>query len=201
MPQPNWFFSRSGTPRDLLKDGLKSQLPVSLPFLGCLPALVRCCRWAKIQGFRSHLCLRLESSRIPRRGRPCWSFCLCPSTVPGTWGLAWMSECPPTPHSTTIGRTSPTCPSSHSSSHLRFPQSLHTKGSLRCHLPNRASPSPPTTNRSLSSLTTALGCLPTHFAPRSKYLTIYTRTLILWSKNVLSWCFPWCPKKKHKILN
>lgn len=95
MPQPNWCFSRSGTPKDLLRDGLKSQLPASLHFLGCLPALVGCCRWAEIQGFWSHLCLRLESSRLPGRGQSCRSFFLCPSTVPGTWGLTWLNECSP----------------------------------------------------------------------------------------------------------
>lgn len=153
------------------------------PSLG-LPALVGCCRWAEIQGFRSHLCLRLRAAGSPGESQPCRSFFLCPSTVPGTWGLTWLNECAPS--STTTGRTS-----LHVLLHTA-PPTWGFPGSAQARVTQMPSPSPGLPKPAHHQQTLFLSprnCtqgLPTHLAPPSKYLTIYTRTLILWSKNVLS---------------
>lgn len=164
------IFSRSGTPKDLLRDGLKSQLPASLPFLGCLPALVGCCRWAEIQGFRSHLCSGWRSSRLPGREQSCRSFFLCPSTVPGTWGLTWLNEC-----ALVLQPQGglPTCPSFTQLLPPGVSQALHRQGSLRCYLsPGLPQASPPPTDL-FYPLATALRGLPTHLAPPTNIHHLY----------------------------
>lgn len=133
------------------------------------------------------LCLRLRA--VGSRERTVLSiFLSLPQHSAWHLGLTWLNECAPLvlqpqggglPYMSFFTQLLPPGVSQ---------GALHMQGHSDAISLTGASPSQPTTNRPLSPLATALRCLPTHIPP-SKYLTIYARTLILWSKNVLSRCF------------